>query len=277
MRRRRGAFTILATGFLSLLAAGFAGSAAAGGPTSVLLVVPGEGRTASLYNSDSDYQVLADLVGAFDPPTGSTTPPNGADDEGASGTNDSSGPGVTLTWLMHDVNVWRVDRVYLKAQGGPLISSQSTLDGGDLWTKPALWHHASPDGTALTALLDRLGVGNTGGGFGVKTGNLAAPSAAPIPSTATPSDRSGAISDADGRIWGSVGVLLGIALTFAVRRWRSGGTLDDPTDAGPDRPITAPERPSAAPRPAISTLDRPRADPGPAMTETLSSHSPKRP
>ena len=37
--------------------------AAAGGPTSALLSVPGEGKTASLYYTDPEYDALADLVG----------------------------------------------------------------------------------------------------------------------------------------------------------------------------------------------------------------------
>ena len=38
------------------------GPASAGGPTSALLSVPGEGRTASLYYTDAAYDQLADLV-----------------------------------------------------------------------------------------------------------------------------------------------------------------------------------------------------------------------
>jgi len=37
--------------------------AAAGGPTSALLSVPGQGKTASLYYTDPEYDALADLVG----------------------------------------------------------------------------------------------------------------------------------------------------------------------------------------------------------------------
>ena len=44
----------------------------------------------------------------------------------ASGSHEE-GAGVTLTWLIHDVQVWRVDRVYLGAEGGPV-----GLDPGQL-------------------------------------------------------------------------------------------------------------------------------------------------
>src|SRR6185295_20040617 len=85
------------------------------------------------------------------------------DDHGASGTDDASGAGVTLTWLIHDVSAWRVDRVYLAADGGPLISTQMNLDGGDPWAQPPLWHRAGANAKALTSLLNRLGVGPLAG------------------------------------------------------------------------------------------------------------------
>lgn len=239
MRRPRAVLAVLATAALSLLAAGFAGSAAAGGPTSVLLVVPGEGRTASLYSGSADYGELSRLVGAFDTPPGpSTTPPASASDGGASGTLDSSGPGVTLTWLIHDVQVWRVDRVYLDAQDGPWISTQMALDGGDIWAKPATWHTAG-QAKRLATLLDRLGVGsNTGarptsGGqtTGNRTGSSIQASDAQ-PTYATPASakvvaRSGPISGLPGPAgWGLVGVVLGVILTLTARRYLVRATSD---------------------------------------------------
>ena len=62
MRPRHAALALLSA---LLLSPAVAGPANAGGPTSVLLVVPGEGRTASLYTGQADYETLADLVGAF--------------------------------------------------------------------------------------------------------------------------------------------------------------------------------------------------------------------
>ena len=35
-----------------------------------------------------------------------------------------SGPGITVTWLVHDVEPWRVDRIYLGGKDGPWISTQ---------------------------------------------------------------------------------------------------------------------------------------------------------
>jgi hypothetical protein len=117
MRRVRAAIVVLA---LSVLSLAFAGPAAAGGPTSVLLVHSDTHKAASLYYTDADYALLSELVGGI----------SGA----GAGTVDSSGMGqefgsaVTLTWLVHDVSVWRVDRVYLDAEGGPWIATQSDMN-----------------------------------------------------------------------------------------------------------------------------------------------------
>jgi len=290
VRRRRGALAVLSTLFLSVLAAGFAGSAAAGGPTSVMLVVPGEGRTAALYTGSADYEQLATLVGAFGTPTGSTTPPKTANDEGASGTNDASGPGVTLTWLMHDVTVWRVDRVFLKAEGGPLISTQSTLNGGDLWSNPPTWHQAGTDAKALIALLDRLGVGNAGAGTDVTNGAVsggnvlpstaaAAPISAPV---AADSTESGGLPGPDGWIWGSAGLVLGLALALGVPAVRKRMTTDGPDDERADETDDADAAAELDPVKTVGTvnatagtvnaMDALHNEFGPPRTETLSSH-----
>jgi hypothetical protein len=141
MSRARSVLAVLALVVLSQVAA--VGSASAGGPTSVLLVVPGAGQTASLYTGDADYEQLVGLLGAYDPVQGKES---GSHEEGV---------GVTLTWLIHDVQVWRVDRVFLDADGGPWVSTQSSFEGDAIWDTPAVWH--APDrGKELSGLLDRL-------------------------------------------------------------------------------------------------------------------------
>jgi hypothetical protein len=241
--RRRTLLATAATGLLLLLGTALgASSAVAGGPTSVLLVVPGENRTASLYTGSADYDRLITLVGGFEPPTGSTTPPKGADDLGAAGTNDSSGPGVTLTWLIHDVNVWRVDRVYADAAGGPLISTQTSANGGDLWATPPVWHTAAR-GAQLTDLLDRLGVGpvvrlstpTPAAGTDPATPRAVDPTANRADAAAAPDARAAGSTardgsdgndgtnstdgfDGNGWLWGPVGLALGAAATLAVTR-----------------------------------------------------------
>jgi hypothetical protein len=227
VRRRRGVLTLLATGFLSLLAAGFAGSAAAGGPTSVLLVVPGEGRTASLYTGQPDYERLAMLVGAFSSTTGLPDPPEGAGEGGPAGTIDSSGPGVTLTWLVHDVGVWRVDRIYLDAKGGPWISTQGNPNNGDVSSAPVSWRNVAADGKELSELLNRLGVGtkvtdpatDSGTTGATDTVSRAQPPAAADTTPVKPATGSEGLPGPDGWILGPAGLLLGIALTLAAQKW----------------------------------------------------------
>ena len=103
------------TAALLSVAALTAAPAAAGGPTSALLSIPGAGSTASLYYTDPEYDELANLVGVSEP--------SGTFETELSGGHES-GPGITITWLIHDVQPWRVDRVYLGGKDGPWISTQ---------------------------------------------------------------------------------------------------------------------------------------------------------
>jgi hypothetical protein len=267
VHRRRGALTVLATVLLTLLVTGLAGPSTAGGPTSVLLVAPSEGRTASLYNGSPEYQELAGYVGAFDTSNGAAEPPAGVSENGPAGAEDSSGPGVTITWLIHDVSIWRVDRVFLDAKGGPWIATQSSMDGAEVFSKPASWHLAK-NGKALAGLLDRLGVGTVGpaGTSGRGTG------AQPLAQAPTAAAESNAIAPAtsngrpwpDGWIYGLVGLVLGSALTLAAVRWFPWVRRTAP-GAGDDT--------IAAPGTTEADLD---PEPGGPGIETLSSHEPDR-
>ncbi|MFF1276496.1 hypothetical protein ACFVZC_24315 [Streptomyces marokkonensis] len=80
-----------------------ASPAVAGGPTSVLVVSPESRETASLFYSDAEYGRLERLLG----PVGEGTrerPP-----EAVSG----SARLINVTWMVHDVTPWRVDRVFV--------------------------------------------------------------------------------------------------------------------------------------------------------------------
>lgn len=121
-----------------------ASSASAGGPTSVLVVSPQSAETASLYYSDKEYGELERLLGQ--PGTGTRDKPPEAALPAARQIN--------LTWMVHDVSPWRLDRVF------PLA------DSDDVWIHTAAnltetvnghWHRAQhPD--RLRALLKKLGV-----------------------------------------------------------------------------------------------------------------------
>ena len=205
MRRSRAAIAVLTIVLISLLVAG---PAAAGGPTSVLLVVPGTGQTASLYTGDADYVALAELVGTFEAPggTGTVNPPAPSPDLGT---------GVTLTWLMHDVRVWRVDRVYLDAEGGPWISTQSIADGASTITDSPLGWHTAARGKELAALLERLGVGPNP----PSDASAATAAAAEVTPATSPRPDAGAREPSTaGLVWGLAGLALGVALTMAKMR-----------------------------------------------------------
>ena len=121
MHRFRASLIVALLVAASLMLSGPAG---AGGPTSALLSVPGEGTTASLYYTDPEYDALANLVG-IGTSTGTET---GNVDK--SGVGHETGPGVTVTWLIHDVTPWRVDRIYLEGKGAPWIATQISMEAG---------------------------------------------------------------------------------------------------------------------------------------------------
>ena len=132
------------------------GPASAGGPTSVLLSVPGEGRTASLYYTDKGYEQLADLVGV-----------GGSGTVDGSGRSHESGATVTATWMVHDVEPWRVDRIYLGGRR-TLDRHPGLLTGtGSIWDAPVVWHQPAA-GKELILLLDSLGVGRAGAASGTE-------------------------------------------------------------------------------------------------------------
>jgi hypothetical protein len=224
VRRCRAALAALT---LVLLTIAVAGPVQAGGPTSVLLVVPGAGQTAALYNSDADYEALAGLVGAYEPTglAGITV------DE--SGTSHESASVVNVTWLIHDVQVWRVDRVYFDTKGGPWISTQQSLDPTTgIWATPAVWHTAS-DSKKLSALFDRIGVtrGPGGAGGAAVTGGTA--DGGSIGTSSAPSAAASAAADSKlsvdkpadprtpgskGAVWGLAGLALGAVIAVVAMR-----------------------------------------------------------
>lgn len=124
-----------------------AGHAAAGGPTSVLIVNPMTGETGALYASDRHYQVLQDALA----PAPNISVERPAQLSGGPGT-----PAINITWLIHDVSVWRVDRVrlefkYVWVQTSELTDGTMPLNGTDAW-------HVASDSQAVLEVLDDLGV-----------------------------------------------------------------------------------------------------------------------
>jgi hypothetical protein len=210
MTVRRLILTALA---LLLAAVGWsstADTAYAGGPTSVLLVDPSEGRAAALYHSDADYQRLVDAINAYSSDLGSADRPASVSEN----TNDA----YRLTWLIHDITIWRIDRIYRTADDGLWLQTVADEGGGDPFARSGRWHRVkNPE--ALTAVLTSSGV------IG-KAAPQTEPSSDAEPSTAAATSiaagpGAGSIATAAG-IAGLLGVVLGAAGALLFRRARAG-------------------------------------------------------
>ena len=137
------------------------GAAQAGGPTSALLVSPGHQRAAAVYYSDPEYDRLSTLLGGYEPVPDST-----AQDGTTPSRPDSNAVGhyVTVTWLIHDVSIWRIDRIVLTSGDEPWIITEmhdglsgTGMGPGETGDETAIWHR-SPDPAALNTLLTGLGL-----------------------------------------------------------------------------------------------------------------------
>lgn len=211
-RTVRTALGIVLMAATSLLVGALASPARAGGPTSVLLVAPGGGGTASLYYDDPRYDALSRLV------TSEAGP-------GAGAFTHETADLVTVTWLIHDVLVWRVDRVYLGAADGPWVASQES-SGSDIGDAPVTWHQPA-EPKALLALLRDLGL----------AGGLAAvPDAVASPLPAGGSTDSGA-GGAESTPWlllagaAAAGAVVAAGLTLTVTRRAATLRAEAPTAA----------------------------------------------
>lgn len=140
--------TLIAFGVLAALLLP-AVPAHAGGPTSVLLAAPGASATA-LYHTDPEYDELRRLVGIAPAADAATSSRGDSRPEAAH----RAGPYVTVTWLIHDVDVWRVDRIYYEAPGGPWIYTETD----ELNQAAAREWRTSDDPDRLLHLLAELGL-----------------------------------------------------------------------------------------------------------------------
>jgi hypothetical protein len=212
VRRRTALVTLIAL----LAAVGWfaaAQPASAGGPTSVLLANPQAGRVAALYHTDKAYNRLADAVGAFGSETGPTDKP-------AAVTDDFTGE-IRLTWLIHDMSIWRIDRVHATTEDGIWVQTVVRSDGGDVFDQPGTWHRPV-DPKALTATLHDAGLMKTSTGedddpsmASSVPSSPAAVTNATSPSDVTPSG--GLVAAA-----GVAGLVIGAAGTTLLRRARAG-------------------------------------------------------
>lgn len=143
---------LLRLGVIALLAvlvgAGAAMPAAAGGPTSVFVAYPRTERTASAYHSDELYERLAAAVGIN---TSAGIDQQVPAERGPG--HDGFGSEVRVTWLIHDMRVWRVDRIFF-AGDDVWIQTRETMTGDD---EAAVWHKAK-DPAKVRAVLADTGV-----------------------------------------------------------------------------------------------------------------------
>ncbi|MGX7825759.1 hypothetical protein ACTG9Q_11765 [Actinokineospora sp. 24-640] len=172
-----------------------AGPASAGGPTSVLLTSPENQRAAALYNGDTAYIRLQSLLD-----TGRVV----------SGEPQYDGSYVNVTWLVHDVHIWRSDRVELDTDGGPVVETTTFMDpSGD----PAVTRRKLDNPLEVTALLHTLGL--TG------PAPTTSPAAAPVVDVA---QRTPLVTEATGDArweWGIGGLVLGALAAALVARLRN--------------------------------------------------------
>lgn len=126
------------------------GAAWAGGPTSVIIVSPTTGQAAALHTDNPRYQQLVEAIDAYDSPAGPTTPPKDVPAE-------CFGCEIRVTWLIHDMSVWRIDRVYVTADDGIWVGSVSNSESGDIYDQTLHWRRPH-DSKALLALLRTSGV-----------------------------------------------------------------------------------------------------------------------
>jgi hypothetical protein len=209
------ALLAVVTGALTALGVVLAAPSSAGGPTSVLLVNPDTGRVAALYTSDPRYQRLSDLVGAS---FGVSSPSPQPTASGSGGYLVGSG-GINVTWLVHDVQVWRVDRILVDGAGHVSVATQQDESGGSIWDVQPVTH-APSDARALLALLDGLGLRAPGSPAAAPSSAAApspAPAARPVAAAGAPQAAS-APGTATAALWALAGAALGAALASAALR-----------------------------------------------------------
>lgn len=216
---------------LALLVWGAAAPASAGGPTSVLLVSPESTETASLYYSDKEYEQLERLLGSAGQGT-RNKPPEAALEAARQ---------INVTWMVHDVSPWRLDRVYPVDDGKDVwIHTASNLGS----TTNGTWHRAHQP-SRLRSLLSKLGLmgkASSEGGAAIfpsdeeasGTDNGAQDSSSPADETTSPASGSGsgsgsgpesesgsgaasASSDGTDWWWALPGAAAGAVLALALR------------------------------------------------------------
>lgn len=230
------------------------GAAVAGGPTSVLVVNHDGSRAAAALTGSTAYDELASSLDVWNQPSGESRGPG-----------DFMNASIRLTWLIHDVNPWRIDGVVV--DGETFWVSTVVNHDGSLFDQPAVWHRPK-DPALLRATLTEMGIlgsapTSTPDASTATTPSHAAAAAPTRPGTAatTTAPNSSGVPFPLAATIGLLGLALGALLPRPRRlhHRRSGGA--DPLPPGPPEP--SPEVHLPPKLPVVDFTD----DPGPARAQ----------
>ncbi|NGN70020.1 hypothetical protein G5C51_39800 [Streptomyces sp. A7024] len=192
--------------------------ASAGGPTSVAVFNAGSWQATALHATSESYDELANAIGELSDQTHALSKaPSSAALGGQEGRQ------VTATWMIHDVQVWRVDRIHLDTRDGRPLILRSLTDLSGREAKPTQTWLRAADPEGLRQLLAQLKVDGkqpaqgAGKGGGEATGQPAAaqPDKASDPRAATPDTDA-----ATGWWWALPGAAAGALLVWVSLRAR---------------------------------------------------------
>lgn len=195
---------------------GLPGTAHAGGPTSVLITQPGSGPATALYYTSTEYADLERLVVTDGTPLESA--PAGS-------------PEYNLTWLIHDVQPWRLDTVRVGKDGTVYVATARTDGGGGLdFGQEPRWETAL-ESTALAAFLRKALTATSSTPTSAASEQLPV-STGPEPAAAEPVTRWFSLA---GWRWVVPGVLVGLLVSLVVRRRPEDGPRQVLLDREPGR------------------------------------------
>lgn len=218
--------TALATALAMALLVLAAPPASAGGPTSVLVVNYEGSRAAGALTGSAAYANLEKALDPYTPPTGAKTSPASF-----------MGTQIRLTWMIHDVNPWRIDAVVLDGNDVWVETAMDSGSGAGLFDVPSV-RHRPRDRALLLSTLRALGV------LGDQPADAArpeasAPQAAPADTGSaapTTGEAAGAPATAGIPWWGTsaaaaLALGLGLVLGRRVRPRRTPGPIAGHADA----------------------------------------------
>lgn len=195
-----------------------AAPASAGGPTSVIMVNPTTGQATALHARNPRYQQLAEAVGADLPQHGSASRP--------ASVSDCFECEIRLTWLIHDMSIWRIDRVHLTSNDGVWIETVVADESGTpiAFDQDGVWQRPH-DATALLALLQAANLTATSVSEDDPDRQpVSVTPQASATSAATAADGGGSAGPPVGLVAigsGIVGIGAGLGISWLIRRTRS--------------------------------------------------------